>query len=256
MDNVILKTHDYTIFKKLNGNRDVDEKRVKGLMKSIEKIGWISNPIIVNRKMEVIDGQGRLEALRRLGLPVEYHIVDNANLDNCRTMNSNNTAWKTNDYIKSFADSGNKDFQRIQYLMNYFDITLDILMMAAGKTDGSSRAYHRIREGSQTFDESNYITASRRLNVHKKYRPAFKRFGGRVRTDDAVIMYIIKYGETHQDTVDHDKIVDALEKCAPKDIHPESFERLLESVQNVYNYNKTKKNRLYFYEEYRLDTKL
>lgn len=62
-------TDKYSIFRRLSGNRDVKEARVKKIMRSIEKVGYIPNPIIVNENMEVVDGQGRLEAVKRLGLP-------------------------------------------------------------------------------------------------------------------------------------------------------------------------------------------
>lgn len=65
--NEIKRTNNYDMFKRLEGNRFVDPKKVNKLKKSINEVGYISNPIIVNEKMEVIDGQHRLEALKELG---------------------------------------------------------------------------------------------------------------------------------------------------------------------------------------------
>ena len=61
-------TADYGKFKKLPGNRDV--KGTQKIIDSIETVGYVLSPILVNENMEVIDGQNRLDALRALKLPV------------------------------------------------------------------------------------------------------------------------------------------------------------------------------------------
>ena len=251
--NDIITTSDYTIFHKMKGNRDVEPKRVRMLVNSIKKIGWISNPIIVNRKMEIIDGQGRFEALKELGLPIEYHIVENAGLDSCRVMNANMKAWGTNDYVMSYAESGNENYKKASYLMAYFKVPLETVLMAKGM-DISGRNFEKMRNGDLVFTEVEYIQACKALNIYKKYKPIFDRFGGQKRTKTKVIFHLIDYGEQHPD-FDHDKMIEALQNCDPQAVFTANFERLLESVQTAYNY-KRKKNRLYIYEEYRLDKKI
>ena len=39
-------------------------------------MGFIKNPIVVNEKMEIIDGQGRFEVCKEKGLPIYYNIVN------------------------------------------------------------------------------------------------------------------------------------------------------------------------------------
>ena len=80
----ILTTTDYSIFKTLEGNRAVKDHRVDKIVKSICNIGYVTSPILVNEKMEVIDGQGRLQALERLGMPVEYIIHEGVGIEECR----------------------------------------------------------------------------------------------------------------------------------------------------------------------------
>lgn len=254
MQNQILTTNDYSIFRKMNGNRGVDEKRVNGLMKSIRKIGWISNPIIVNKKMEVVDGQGRLEALKRLAMPVEYHIVDGANLEACRVMNTNNKAWKPIDYITSYADSGIKDYQRIKDIVDHYHVSVDTVILSSGK-NSSGATTEAIRNGTFEFSEDDYNNACQALDIREKYLSVLDKFGGRRTTRDKVVFYLVEYGKVHPG-VDHDKIIEALESCDPHEVYAQNFERLLESIQDVYNYNKRKGGRLYFYEEYRLDNHL
>lgn len=79
----IFRTNKYEIFKQLKGNREVSPKRISKIINSIKEVGYIINPIIVNEKMEVIDGQGRLEALRILKMPVDYIIQDGIGIKEC-----------------------------------------------------------------------------------------------------------------------------------------------------------------------------
>lgn len=112
-DIVTYVTKDYDGFKKLLGNRDVTEERVSAIIKSVEKVGQMLSPILINEKNEVIDGQGRLMAFERLNLPIYYHIQKNAGIDECIAMNIKMKNWKTEDFVKSFAVRGFKDYQTL-----------------------------------------------------------------------------------------------------------------------------------------------
>ena len=70
----ITSTNNYDQFVLLGNNRDVREGHVKAIMRSLEKNGnWtLRRPIDVNESFHVIDGQHRLEACTRLGIPVGY----------------------------------------------------------------------------------------------------------------------------------------------------------------------------------------
>ena len=114
-------TTDYDGFNTLCGNRGVDLQRVTKIKTSIEK-AYIPSPIVVNEKMEVIDGQGRLQALRELKLPVYYIVVQGANLDDCIRMNITSTPWDVRDYIYSGRDRGNKDYIKLASLVDRYTI--------------------------------------------------------------------------------------------------------------------------------------
>ena len=75
---VVYETTDYEQFGKLKGNRNINEAQVIGIRNSIEKIGYQPVPILVNERLEVIDGQHRLEAARTLGIPIYFIIQKGA----------------------------------------------------------------------------------------------------------------------------------------------------------------------------------
>ena len=67
MENVIrvMKTNDYSMFTKIDGNRQIDKKNVNNLIESMKEKLLVC-PIIVNEDNQIIDGQNRLEALKDL----------------------------------------------------------------------------------------------------------------------------------------------------------------------------------------------
>jgi len=249
----IKRTSDYSIFRRMNGNRGVDEKRVRGLVKSIQKIGWISNPIIVNEKMEIIDGQGRFEALRRLGMPVEYRILKNTGLEVCQVMNSHNTAWKTSDFVDSYADTGNENYQRLRQLSHMYKAPLETILWAAGYAC-NGKTYDYLKNGGLELTKAQYDAVIKKMDIYEKYYPAFAKIGGQRRTKEKVIFFLIDYGEKHSD-FDHGKMIATIAAADPHAMNTHNFDRLLESVQEAWNFNR-RKFKLYFYEEYRIDQKI
>ncbi len=62
--NKVYQTSDLSIFKQIEGNRVPNLQHIKRLADSIRVYGMKCNPILVNERMEVIDGQHRLMAAK------------------------------------------------------------------------------------------------------------------------------------------------------------------------------------------------
>ncbi len=100
----IQSTKDYSIFRKMEGNRHIDRYHLKKLMAAIEKDNQLRvHPIIVNKEFFVIDGQHRLEVAKSLGLEIFYiqsesvsdlHVIDG---------NVNQKSFEVENYIDYFA---------------------------------------------------------------------------------------------------------------------------------------------------------
>lgn len=120
----IFVTMDYSLFKKLKGNRTVEQKRLIKIIHSLEKIGLMPSVVIVNEKFEVIDGQGRLESLNALSLPVEFVICEGATIEECTVMNINSTNWSLVDYVYRYAEDkesiNNSSYKKLQKLMESY----------------------------------------------------------------------------------------------------------------------------------------
>jgi hypothetical protein len=99
----ILKTHDYSIFKTVNFNRDKSKKHIRDVIKIIKKENLLHlHPILVNNDMEVIDGQHRLEAAKELGLEI-FYIQSDLSYEHILSSNLIQKNASLNDVIKFYA---------------------------------------------------------------------------------------------------------------------------------------------------------
>ena len=132
------RTSDYSIFTRLEGNRAVLQIRVNRILKSINKYGYIYNPIVVNEHYQIIDGQGRLEALAHLQMPVDFVISPGAGLKECVALNASGTSWTIPDYVDSYCELGIVDYIRLRQLLNDFpDIRPQTVFSIASGHSGS-----------------------------------------------------------------------------------------------------------------------
>jgi hypothetical protein len=117
--NQVFKTNDYSKFKTMQGNRNVNLVHVRRLKESFEK-SYLLTPIIVNKDFEIIDGQHRFQAAKEMGLPVNFFICENYALKEVQVLNSNASNWKKIDYLNAYCDSGNPHYLKLREFMKKF----------------------------------------------------------------------------------------------------------------------------------------
>tara|TARA_R110002050_G_scaffold298537_1_gene462017 strand:- start:510 stop:1301 length:792 start_codon:yes stop_codon:yes gene_type:complete len=114
MENLIVnKTKNYSLFKTMSSNRQVNLSHVKNLMRSMSENGVLINPIIVNEKFEVIDGQHRLRACTDLDMPVYYLIAKDYRIKEVHALNLNQKNWSNQDYLEAYSNDGNINYKRM-----------------------------------------------------------------------------------------------------------------------------------------------
>lgn len=152
----IYRTTDYDAFKKLAGNRDVFDARKKKIKASIQDVGWVRNPVVVNEKMEIVDGQGRTEALEDLGMPIEYVVAEGATTKQCIALNLKQTNWRTIDFLKSKASLGDEQSQQIlRHVYKFGTISVHgIIMLIANGSFSKTHITEKVLDGSlKIYDE-------------------------------------------------------------------------------------------------------
>ena len=117
--NKVYKTSDLTIFKSLNGNRDVIQSHLKRLAISMSK-NKLFSPIIVNEKLEVVDGQHRLMAAKINNSEIEYIIVNGYGLEEVQILNANSKNWSSDDYMNGYCDLENINYIKYRDFKNKY----------------------------------------------------------------------------------------------------------------------------------------
>jgi hypothetical protein len=107
-------TKDYNIFIMLEDNRMINQNHVANLVQAMEENpdGIRLEPILCNGKMEIIDGQHRLQALMRLERPVYYQVVPGLDIEDTVRMNVYRRNWNPMDFAYSYAARGNTNYSR------------------------------------------------------------------------------------------------------------------------------------------------
>ena len=244
--NEIKRTNNYFMFKRLEGNRIVDQKKVNKIKKSINEVGYISNPIIVNENMEVIDGQHRLEALKQLGKPVEYIVQKNLDIKEVLFMNINQEKWNMMDYINSYAELGNESYKRLLDLIELYPLynlnTIGRALKGINKIGNK-----QLQKGGLEVSQFEYENAIIKLNYLNRYIPVFKHLLGRTTYFCQAIMVVYD-----MENVDRERLLKQVTNNVRTMIPFSDFNTCLSSIEDIYNKQLGFMNRVDIYKQYRI----
>lgn len=224
-------TRDYEGFKRLLGNRAVTEERVGSIIDSINKVGYQPSPILVNEKFEIIDGQGRLEACKRLGLEVSFIIKNGIGIDECIAMNIKMKNWNIYDFIASYAAQGREDYIELTRIATETE-ELGIIEIALCLSDAVSRniernlreGYYKIKVTEETLGCLKFmISASRYL----------KSIRGGQQYYFSILVGLYKFN-----LIDDERMLSAITEHSSTMDAAYNAEDALTALQNVYNYRK------------------
>jgi len=146
--NKVYKTNKLEIFKPIVGNRPTNPMHIRRLSSSIKQNGLLQNPIIVNEKMQVIDGQHRLSAAKLADSSIYYIIAKGYNLKDVQTLNLNQKNWNKKDFMDGYAAMGIESYVKLKDFVNYnkvFNITDCIALCSNGAASKSSSLSNKYR---------------------------------------------------------------------------------------------------------------
>jgi hypothetical protein len=115
----VQETKDYSMFTILKGNRAPNDLHVQRLVKSFEK-KYLMSPMLVNEHYQIIDGQHRYLACKKLGLPLRYIMVNGYGLSDVQILNSNSSNWNKYDYLQGYCDLGAPAYIEMKKFMQSF----------------------------------------------------------------------------------------------------------------------------------------
>lgn len=244
----VFSSSDYDAFNRLSGNRKVLDQRKNLIVASIKERGWIRNPIVVNEKMEIIDGQGRYEALRHLKMPIEYVISEGATIDDCIALNLKQKNWNPIDYIHCYADMGYPEYDILLGLIHRFGKNLPLSVIvglcspACSFNDGTNKA---IKNGTFAIYDKEIIDDLMSF-VNECLTIIYQSIGtgcGRSRTWAAALKFIY-----YSRCINCQDFIKRLKKYPLMLKAVATNEQAVTVLGDLYNYNKSK--RIYFLPEY------
>ncbi len=171
----VRETNDYDSFIDIIGNRQTNPKHVDDIKRSMTEKQLIV-PVLVNDRMEVIDGQHRISACRALGRPVYYIIIEGYGLDDVQRINADSVPWKAKDFLKSFIDKynvGMDQYEQYVILDNFTsenDISLASAMLLSNLRKGKKEIETEFESGRFEFNAietaQGIVNAARDFNQY------------------------------------------------------------------------------------------
>lgn len=167
------RTKDYKIFKHITGNRDIYESHVVKLREAIQHKNLLPYiPLLCNDKMEVIDGQHRLEAAKAEGLEVTYIVIPGLKLEDVMSLNTHTKGWGINDFVDAWIKVGKTDYQVLKDFSAQYNITTHTAagILNSGPQISGKEVSPNVHNGTFT---ANYLEYGKSLieniNMLKQY---------------------------------------------------------------------------------------
>jgi hypothetical protein len=235
----IYKTKGYERFKRIIGNRPVNEYHVQDLVRKISKNNLLEHfPIVVTKDDYIVDGQHRLAAARRMDLDVAVSTIDNT-VDEVivAIVNSSQRAWKIDDFVNFYAERGDEQYIFVKELREKHKLSSTVVV----NLFSSNVSNKAIKEGRMVL-YSNMGEKDLLLDMLDQYlslRPVLPKH---IFTDFDFVRALRKMFKQ----VDAQTIIDAL-NASGRDVVTQNREKdYLRFFEEVVNFKK-KKNILRFF---------
>lgn len=148
-------TTNYSLFKNIRGNRDVYPGHVQKLRAAITRKNLLPYiPLLLNEKMEVIDGQHRLEAAKLEKLEISYVIIPGLKLEDVMALNTTSRGWSAADFVDGWIKAGKSDYEVLKDVAHAAALSLGATagLLMYGPTSvtntGGGHASEAVRKGT------------------------------------------------------------------------------------------------------------
>jgi hypothetical protein len=177
-------TTDYSMFKSIDGNRNVNLLHINRLKKSMQE-HYLFTVIVVNEKYEIIDGQHRFHAIRDLGLPLHYTMIPGYNLLQVQILNANSSNWSSQDYLQAYCDLGYEDYITLSEFLRKYNLNISIgASILIGNTTGqggmkAGAPFEFFKHGTLKVSDKQFRDAEKFMDMLYLFEPYFSAFKSR-----------------------------------------------------------------------------
>ena len=230
-------TDDYDLFKIKKENREINYNKVKSLMKLIEKDKRQIQPIIVNAKYEIFDGQHRFEALKNLKMPIKYFVDAELKDEDIITINNTQSSWRLVDYVHVYSEGDKKSFMLLEQLMDRFEFQAEIVMMAVKDKFINQQ---QIKSGNINITEEEYERGLKKLQWLKRLENNIDQKITAKKTFERTILSVLLL-----DDIDKDKLFkNIVVRYGLQEYKYGNKKECEQAIQNMYNYRNSNKRAL------------
>ena len=229
----VYQTTKYSLFRYLEGNRALDRVNLKRVKDSIEQ-EYLINPIIINEKFEIIEGQHRFEAAKELGLPIYFIQVDGYGLKQTHRLNTISKKWDYLEFAYSYANLGNENYKLFLEFKNKYKFDVrGVIGILGEKSSGGQYGKHIEKFARGEFIVGDVERAHELANNILDFKNKDYYAGYTKRSFILATIKLMKHP-----AYSHDHMLKQLEKRAfPIYDFPNSG-LYLETLTKIYNYGK------------------
>lgn len=225
--NTVQKTNDYNKFKTKQGNRDLNQLHLKRLKSSVQEMDLLhANPILVNERFEIIDGQHRFNVCVELGKPIYYIVVKGLGLREIQVLNANSKNWKLEDYIDGYCSMGKVDYCELKKYVESTSLGIMVLVSLFCGSDNSDHL-NKLKNGELKITHKN-----RGLIVLQWVKDWEKHYAGFSRRSFVLALsqlYSVK-------GYSHEKMMQKIKYQSAKLVDSLNTKTYLALLEEIYNY--------------------
>lgn len=223
----VQKTTEYSKFKTLSGNRNLNSLHLNRLKSSMEE-DYLISPIIINERFEVIDGQHRLRCAEELSLPVYYIICKGYGLGEIQRYNANTKNWTMDDFMAGYIELGKKEYEFYKIFKDKYGFGhTETLILITG--DGSGDAVKKFQSGSLKIKKYNEgCLLAEKIKRCEPYYEGWKRRGF-----VSALLHLIRNTE-----FDIDEFVDKLKFQRSKMYDCSKTTEYIDVIEAIYNFKR------------------
>ena len=246
-------TTDYGLFNKHVGNRNVEEKRINKNIARLKLNGWLEFfPMVVNERYEIIDGQGRFEAAKRLGCPIPYVVykcVKGSDSTLCVDINISNANWKAKDYINYYSEhEGRADYKILKENCDKYEKDLEYHVITA-LLHGTNNCVN-----SALIPSGKFVVAKDGQSRLEWFHGLLSR-NGMIEYSKKVHGYrrVFNFGllfAAEKTRCDFESLCVRIKRTPPDTLSATRITDILDSFDDIYNTNRTKNKKIWFTHTY------
>ena len=230
------ESYDYEKFSFVGANRELSEHHVTEVMEEItNKDLGDENPVKVDTKFNIMEGQHTAIAYQRLEMPVRY-IFTKMTIDDIGRFNMARKTWRLSDVLNHYCVRGFEDYKILFgfYKKYHYPISTLIILLSGEHT---KKLYKEFKFGHFKVNQS-IAEVQDILDKIAEY----KQFGNNVfRHKTFVLTYIdiLTHPEFNHDIMVHKTSV------VPDRFKEQKTQRDYLMLEDIYNYRNKKTIRLY-----------